>query len=210
MLSIPDLVSRIFRKPKININFCTTLCCKYHKRAIDCTQNARSKLVKLIKEVQYRVEFRVILRASLTFAVVATAAAIPALASRVHRAPTSGHSRHHLTAAKPKKLHGQQGIDSDRATAIQTALIREHYLSGEPSKTWDSETQAAMIKFQADQEWQTKLTPDSRALIKLGLGPNHSGAINAGAGVSFNQLNTPLNMPETQVQGFVAGSGTSH
>jgi hypothetical protein len=29
-----------------------------------------------------------------------------------------------------------------------------------------------MQKFQADHGWQTKLTPDSRALIKLGLGPH--------------------------------------
>ena len=26
--------------------------------------------------------------------------------------------------------------------------------------------------------WQTKITPDSRALIKLGLGPDHKGLLN--------------------------------
>ena len=36
-----------------------------------------------------------------------------------------------------------------------------------------------MQKFQADQGWQTKLMPDSRALMKLGLGPDYSNAINA-------------------------------
>ena len=134
------------------------------------------------------------------------------MASRVHRAPTSGHSHsHHSPVTKTKKLHGQQAIDSDRAAAIQTALIREHYLSGEPTRQWDTDTQAAMIKFQADQGWQTRLTPDSRALIKLGLGPNHSGAINSAPGTSFNQLNEPINsIPSGQVQGFVAGSGASH
>ena len=117
--------------------------------------------------------------------------AIPALASRVHRAPTSGHShtKHPVVPAKTShKMHGQQAIDSDRVTAIQQALIREHYLNGEPSARWDADTQAAMLKFQADQGWQTKITPDSRALIKLGLGPNHSDAINAGSGANFNQL----------------------
>jgi hypothetical protein len=29
-----------------------------------------------------------------------------------------------------------------------------------------------MEKLQADNGWQSKITPDSRALIKLGLGPN--------------------------------------
>jgi hypothetical protein len=33
-----------------------------------------------------------------------------------------------------------------------------------------------MAKLQADNGWQTKLVPDSRALIKLGLGPNTSTA----------------------------------
>jgi hypothetical protein len=31
-----------------------------------------------------------------------------------------------------------------------------------------------MQKFQADNGWQTKLMPDSRAIIKLGLGPSSS------------------------------------
>jgi len=133
------------------------------------------------------------------------------MASRVHRAPTSGHAhtRHTTTAPKAKKTHGQQTIDTQRVTAIQTALIREHYLSGEPTSKWDGETQAAMLKFQADQGWQTKITPDSRALIKLGLGPNHSGAINAGNGATFNTL-SPVATAPTQGEGFVAASGVSH
>jgi len=119
----------------------------------------------------------VILRATFTIVLTAGLVAAPAMASRVHRAATSGHShaKHRIPSSTPKvhKLHGQQTIDSDRVTAIQQALIREHYLSGEPTAKWDSDTQAAMLKFQADQGWQTKLTPDSRALILLGLGPKH-------------------------------------
>ena len=34
-----------------------------------------------------------------------------------------------------------------------------------------ADSQAAMVKYQSDNGWQTKITPDSRALIKLGLGP---------------------------------------
>jgi len=66
---------------------------------------------------------------------------------------------------------GQRGIAPERATQIQTALIRENYLTGSPSGQWDSQTEAAMQKYQAAHGWQTKLTPDSRALIALGLGP---------------------------------------
>jgi peptidoglycan hydrolase-like protein with peptidoglycan-binding domain len=71
------------------------------------------------------------------------------------------------------KRHGQQEIRNDRALEIQQALIREKYLTGAPTGEWDSRTQQAMSKFQGDNGWQTKVTPDSRALIKLGLGPDH-------------------------------------
>ncbi len=81
-------------------------------------------------------------------------------------------------AEQVKKKRGQQAIDSSRAREIQTALIREHYMEGEPTGTWDSTTQAAMQRYQADQGWQSKTTPDSRALIKLGLGPSHDHLLN--------------------------------
>lgn len=58
----------------------------------------------------------------------------------------------------------------ERATEIQSALIKAGYLSGEPSGMWDAESNAAMAKYQADNDWQTKFTPDARALNKLGLG----------------------------------------
>ena len=149
-----------------------------------------------------------ILRAGLAFILTAGLVISPALASRVHRAPTSGHahSKRRASSAASHKMHGQQAIDSERVTAIQQALIREHYLSGEPTAKWDGDTQAAMLKFQADQGWQTKITPDSRALIKLGLGPNHSGAINAGSGASFNTISGPP-APTPSAEGFVAASG---
>lgn len=73
-------------------------------------------------------------------------------------------------SAKPK-LIGQRGIDDDRAAQLQAALVKAGYLTGEPSGHWDSATEAAMMKLQSDNGWQTKLVPDSRAIIKLGLGP---------------------------------------
>lgn len=79
---------------------------------------------------------------------------------------------------KSSKKRGQKAIESERAQQIQEALIREHYLQGEPSGKWDDATQAALRRFQADQGWQSKTVPDSRALIKLGLGPNHDHLLN--------------------------------
>jgi hypothetical protein len=112
----------------------------------------------------------------ITVVAIAGALVISASATRTHRSPTASHSK---TAKKKTVSHqprGQREIDPDRAREIQTALIREHYLTGEPSGQWDSASQAAMSKYQAAQGWQTKLTPDSRALIKLGLGPNQDAS----------------------------------
>lgn len=122
------------------------------------------------------------IRANLVFMVTLTLIALPALATRTHRVAVGahGHSRISRKAIpKPKRLHGQQVIQPSRITEIQQALIREHYLSGEADGSWSSSTEAAMRKYQADQGWQTKLMPDSRALKKLGLGPDYSTAINA-------------------------------
>jgi peptidoglycan hydrolase-like protein with peptidoglycan-binding domain len=82
-------------------------------------------------------------------------------------------------------------MSSERATEIQTALIKAGYLSGTPSGTWDASSQAAMEKLQADNGWQTKIVPDSRAIIKLGLGPSASASTspvaNADASHNANQ-----------------------
>lgn len=82
-------------------------------------------------------------------------------------------SKHRRSRKGAWKHHGQQKIDSARATQIQQALIREKYLDGSPTGSWDAKTEAAMARYQAANGWQSKVTPDSRALIKLGLGPNH-------------------------------------
>jgi peptidoglycan hydrolase-like protein with peptidoglycan-binding domain len=69
-------------------------------------------------------------------------------------------------------------MNPERVREIQSALIREKYMDGEPNGVWDSRSKAAMQKFQADQGWQSKVVPDSRALIKLGLGPDHANLLN--------------------------------
>ncbi len=106
----------------------------------------------------------------------ATHAATKRTSSNASVHSSSHKSRTH--GKKTAKKRGQQAIDGDRARAIQQALIREHYMQGEPSGTWDAATQAAMQRYQTDQGWQAKTTPDSRALIKLGLGPSHDHLLN--------------------------------
>lgn len=95
------------------------------------------------------------------------------------RGPTSPKS---LTKRKPTTKHvsGQRSIDDNRATEIQNALVKSGYMT-EPSGHWDAATESAMQKFQADNGWQTKLMPDSRAIIKLGLGPSQTSNIETAA-----------------------------
>jgi hypothetical protein len=89
-----------------------------------------------------------------------------------------GKSNSRKSVKTPKRTRGQQGIENERAREIQQALIRANYLDGVPSGTWDSRSRQAMARYQADNGWQTKVVPDSRALIKLGLGPKHANVIN--------------------------------
>lgn len=100
-----------------------------------------------------------------------------------HAQLTSAHtsSSHHSSKHPTKAVahsRGQRGIDEERTVAIQSALIREHYLTGEPTGVWDAASKDAMLHYQSANGWQTKITPDSRALIKLGLGPDHKGLLN--------------------------------
>ncbi len=124
-------------------------------------------------------------RLRLTAILLSLALLAPGLAAaKTHK---SGKSRSsHSTAksskrtktAKAKKPRGQQAMNPERVREIQSALIREKYMEGEPNGVWDARSKAAMQKFQSDQGWQSKVVPDSRALIKLGLGPDHAGLLN--------------------------------
>lgn len=112
----------------------------------------------------------------------------PASGQKKASAHSSGHSAKTARSRSGKKKqassrrnwrrHGQQAIKEDRAREIQAALIREHYLTGEPTGTWDDRTRKAMAQYQQDRGWQTRKLPDARALIQLGLGPNHDGLLN--------------------------------
>jgi peptidoglycan hydrolase-like protein with peptidoglycan-binding domain len=105
----------------------------------------------------------------------------PTKLSTSHKSPSKSGK---TTSSKSKKKsakatsHGQHGIDQARTREIQEALIREHYLTGEPNGAWDQTTKDALARYQEANGWQTKSLPDSRALIKLGLGPDKKGLLN--------------------------------
>ncbi len=121
-------------------------------------------------------------------------ASSPAKPHSASHPPASAHSKSASSAAarngkskqassrkngKHKMARGQQKIDPERAQAIQEALIREHYLSGQAAgTTWNQTSEDAMRRYQSDHGWQSKTVPDSRALISLGLGPSHDHLLN--------------------------------
>ena len=121
----------------------------------------------------YRLRF--VVRKLVIFSACLALGAGCAVAMQQQKTATKPAAKHHRSKRKASwKKKGQQAIKPERALEIQQALIREKYLTGEPTGVWDARTQAALVKFQGDNGWQTKVVPDSRALIKLGLGPNYS------------------------------------
>jgi peptidoglycan hydrolase-like protein with peptidoglycan-binding domain len=113
--------------------------------------------------------------------VLLLSASLPCLAAtHARRGPTSPKlfNKRSKSTTRPA---AQRGIDDARATQIQASLIKSGYLTGEASGHWDAGTEAAMQKFQSDNGWQTKLIPDSRAIIKLGLGPAQDSVQNTSA-----------------------------
>ena len=110
---------------------------------------------------------RITLFSALLITSVSSAIASPHL----RRGPTSPHLFGKRATPRPVKPVSQRVIDPERTTQIQTALIKQGYMTGEPTGKWDAGTQSALEKMQGDNGWQTKLVPDSRAIIKLGLGP---------------------------------------
>ena len=108
-------------------------------------------------------------------------------------AKTPPKSKKHATTAKSGKVRkrGQKAMDTARVREIQAALILEKFLDGRPNGVWDQRSKDAMQKVQGANGWQTKMVPDSRALIKLGLGPDHADLIN----------------PETAATAFMPGGG---
>lgn len=118
-----------------------------------------------------------IMSATLSFAAT-SASPKPASAPAAKVQNTSHHTQHGSKKARKGRVRGQKAIDGERVRQIQAALIREHYLKGEPSGKWDASTQDALHRYQSDQGWQSKTVPDSRALIRLGLGPGSEHLLN--------------------------------
>ena len=116
-----------------------------------------------------------------TLSILSTAAllcaTVPCFGITHHRSTATNATIKHSSKSHKSTSIRHEGMEPERATEIQQALIKNGYMSGQPSGVWDSSSASAMQKFQGDNGWQTRITPDSRALIKLGLGPQQDAMV---------------------------------
>jgi peptidoglycan hydrolase-like protein with peptidoglycan-binding domain len=94
----------------------------------------------------------------------------PAKKSATATAPRTGSRKRVTPAARSKP--GQAAPTPDRIREIQQALAERGYLTPVDGN-WSKDSEAAMAKFQADQNLDGKGKLNSLSLIALGLGPKH-------------------------------------
>jgi Putative peptidoglycan binding domain len=116
--------------------------------------------------------------ASVAFALAL--AAVPAHAQKKtsshSSASRSKHTRHHYYRRRhSRRVHLPKGPTSERINQIQSALARGGYYQGDPTGKWDSNTIAAMRKFQTASGLDSTGEIDAPTLQKLGLGSSIAG-----------------------------------
>ena len=95
---------------------------------------------------------------------------------------TTPHTIHRRTVAyrttrrrRTRREPVQLAPTPDRIREIQTALVREGYLKGDPSGKWDADTTDAMERFQQNHALNPTGKLDALSLQKLGLGSEIAG-----------------------------------
>ncbi len=86
--------------------------------------------------------------------------------------PVSHKKKHH---AASRRQPFQKAPTADRIAEIQSALARGGYYQGDPSGKWDSNTVAAVEKFQSANGIDSNGKLDAPTLQKLGLGSDIAG-----------------------------------
>ncbi|MGH9774533.1 MAG: peptidoglycan-binding domain-containing protein [Candidatus Acidiferrales bacterium] len=86
----------------------------------------------------------------------------------------------HLVSSKKKSKHSkrapkQKAPTPDRIEEIQSALGREGFYGGDPSRKWDARTVAALKSFQSANGMPPTGKLDAESLQKLGLGSDIAG-----------------------------------
>ncbi|MGH9403196.1 MAG: peptidoglycan-binding domain-containing protein [Terriglobia bacterium] len=90
------------------------------------------------------------------------------------RRRTLASSKYHGARQSRRSSHSgvTPEIAASRAGQIQQALIQAGDLHGQPTGRWDAETREAMKLYQKQNGFETTGLPDSKSLMKMGLGPH--------------------------------------
>jgi peptidoglycan hydrolase-like protein with peptidoglycan-binding domain len=116
----------------------------------------------------------------LTLAAALLVASAPAFASQQQPASPSSASATPKKKTVSKKHHSkrestQRAPTPARISEIQSALARDGYYQGQPNGKWDSNTVAAMQKFQSGNGLEASGKLNALSLQKLGLGSSVAG-----------------------------------
>jgi peptidoglycan hydrolase-like protein with peptidoglycan-binding domain len=138
----------------------------------------------------------------LFIACLALGGALPASPATAAATPVH-HRSHHKKSHHTKKVSGQKAPTADRIGEIQTALSRDGYYQGDPSGKWDSNTVAALQKFQSAHGIDADGKLDAPTLQKLGLGSDIAGvsapkAVVPGSRSAAPPSNAPSSLPAPQ------------
>jgi peptidoglycan hydrolase-like protein with peptidoglycan-binding domain len=127
------------------------------------------------------------MRLPLTVALLVSACVLPAGAAPAQggasQAGSNSASSPSAKAVSHKKKHhpvakrqpSQKAPTADRISEIQSALARGGYYQGDPNGKWDSNTVAAVEKFQSANGIDSNGKLDAPTLQKLGLGSDIAG-----------------------------------
>jgi hypothetical protein len=100
-----------------------------------------------------------------------SSASAPAASSKSSTSTKKKKTKRHSSKREPT----QKAPTSDRISEIQSALARGGYYQGQPNGKWDSNTVAALQKFQSDNGMNASGKLDAPSLQKLGLGSSTAG-----------------------------------
>lgn len=99
----------------------------------------------------------------------------PAAKSPTTKPATPKSSVKKKPVSRRSRARGQTKPTTDRVSAIQSALAREGFYSGDPNGAWDSKSVAAMKRFQEAKRLKPTGKIDARSLQLLGLGSETAG-----------------------------------
>ncbi|MFY9690317.1 MAG: peptidoglycan-binding domain-containing protein [Candidatus Acidiferrales bacterium] len=135
-------------------------------------------MMTLIQHMKRVKVWAIALSAAVALAFVAAA---PAHVRQTGSSTSPSHSApsHHRKSSgrhrRSSRMHLPAAPTRDRISEIQSALARGGYYKGDPNGKWDSDTVAAMQKFQSASGLDSTGKLDAPTLQKLGLGSDIAG-----------------------------------